>query len=61
MTVMLDDGTEEPIHSHMREVHGKGTQGLTEEFLGNMHEMLHQRHAPDLEHIHAEPDEDTTL
>jgi hypothetical protein len=53
MTVILEDGTEEPIHDHVRETHGKGTQGLSEEFLGNMHLVLHQRHAPDLEHIHS--------
>jgi hypothetical protein len=54
MTVMLEDGTEEPIHDHIRDAHHKGTTGLTEEYLDNMHLILHQRHAPDLEHVHTE-------
>jgi hypothetical protein len=53
MTVILEDGTEEPIHDHLRETHGKGTMGLSEEFLGNVHQMLHQRRAPDIEHTHG--------
>jgi len=58
MTVILEDGTEEPIHDHMRNSHSKGTTGLSEEFLGNVHQLLHQRDAPDLEHIHADQGED---
>jgi hypothetical protein len=54
MTVILEDGTEEPIHDHLRDAHSKGTMGLSEEFLGNVHQMLHQRHAPDLEHAHGD-------
>ena len=53
MTVILEDGTELPIDEHMRDAHSKGTQGLSEEFLGTVHRVLHQRHAPDLEHTHA--------
>lgn len=54
MTVTLEDGTELPIHDHMRDSHRKGTQGLSEEFLASVHRVLHQRHAPDLEHTHAD-------
>jgi hypothetical protein len=57
MTVTLEDGTEEPLHDHLREAHSKGTMGLSEEFLHNVHRTLHQRHAPDLEHVHTEPGE----
>ena len=61
MTVILEDGTEEPIHEHMRDSHSKGTTGLSDEFLGNVHEMLHQRQAPDLEHMHVSQGEDAEL
>ena len=61
MTVILEDGSEEPIHDHMRDSHNKGILGLSEEFLGNVHQMLHQRHAPDLEHIHTGLGDDAEL
>lgn len=40
--VTMADGTEQPLTDHLRDAHQKGTRGLTEEFLGRMHETLHQ-------------------
>lgn len=53
--VVLDDGTEEPLHDHLRDVHGKGTMGLTDEYLGGMHHALHSRLGDGAEHSHPEP------
>jgi len=55
--VILEDGSESPLSDHLREVHRKGTRGLSEEFLASLHRTLHQRkREPELEHEH--PDED---
>lgn len=52
--VILADGTEEPLLDHLRDAHRKGTNGLTEEYLGGMHRALHSR--PDAEFEHAHPE-----
>jgi hypothetical protein len=51
------DGTEADLIDHLSRVHQKGTKGYTEEYLANLHKMLHQRKRdPLLEHTH--PGED---
>jgi hypothetical protein len=57
--VTMDDGTESPLEDHMRDAHQKGTRGVTEDYLANLHLTLHQRkHEPDMEpenpHTHPE-------
>ncbi|HEY7265143.1 MAG TPA: hypothetical protein VH589_27135 [Trebonia sp.] len=56
--VTMEDGTEHPLLDHLRDGHQKGTRGLTEEYLANLHRTLHQRdHEPDPEHIHPDFEE----
>jgi hypothetical protein len=59
--VTMEDGTERPLLDHLREGHQKGTHGFTEEYLANLHRILHQRdHEPGPEHTHpdtGEPEE----
>ena len=53
--VTMEDGTEHPLLDHLRDGHQKGTRGLTEAYLANMHLTLHQRdHEPVPEHIHPD-------
>jgi hypothetical protein len=53
--VTMEDGTEHPLLDHLRDGHQKGTRGLTEEYLANLHRTLHQRdHEPEPEHIHPD-------
>jgi hypothetical protein len=52
--VVLQDGSEQPLLDHLTKAHGKGTKGLSEEFLDNLHLRLHQRNGSDLEHVHPE-------
>ena len=52
--VVLQDGSEQPLLDHMTTAHHKGIQGLSEEFLDNLHLKLHQRNGSDLEHAHPE-------
>jgi hypothetical protein len=54
--VTIDDGTELPLLDHLRDAHHKGTRGLTEEYLSNLHRTLHQRTRDDMEHIHRDED-----
>lgn len=53
--VTMEDGTESPLVDHMRDAHQKGTNGYTEEYLGDLHRNLHQRKrepGEELEHTH---------
>jgi hypothetical protein len=55
--VTMEDGTESPLVDHMRDAHQKGTRGYTEEYLANLHHLLHQRKREpeeELEHRHPE-------
>jgi hypothetical protein len=59
--VILEDGSESPLSDHLREVHRKGTRGLTEEYLASLHRDLHQRkREPHPEHEHPDEDLDNT-
>lgn len=40
--VTMADGTEQPLLDHLRDQHQKGTTGLSEDFLHDMHKVLHQ-------------------
>jgi hypothetical protein len=54
--VTMEDGTESPLVDHMRNAHQKGTRGLTEEYLANLHLRLHQhRRGPEEELEHRHP------
>lgn len=56
--VIMDDGTEHPLLDHLRDLHQKGTRGFTEEYLVNLHRILHQRDRdPEPEHSHPEAKE----
>jgi hypothetical protein len=47
------DGTEADLIDHLSRVHQKGTKGYTEDYLANLHKMLHQRKRDPLpEHTH---------
>jgi hypothetical protein len=51
--VTMEDGTEHTLLDHLRDGHQKGTHGFTEEYLANLHRILHQRnHEPEPEHTH---------
>lgn len=55
--VTMEDGTESPLADHMRDAHQKGTRGYTDEYLANLHSLLHQRKREpeeELEHRHPE-------
>lgn len=54
--VILEDGSQQPLLDHLREVHHKGTNGLTEEYLGSMHRTLHGKSREEGEHTHPESD-----
>jgi hypothetical protein len=57
--VIMEDGSENPLSDHLREVHQKGTRGLNDEFLASLHRTLHQRkREPQPEHEHEHPDDD---
>lgn len=59
--VTMPDGTEQALPDHLHEAHQKGTKGLTEEFLSNLHRTLHQPDrdsAPGHEHIQDEAPQD---
>lgn len=57
--VTMDDGTERELVGHLRDEHHKGTRGLTEAYLSNLHHALHQRTREDAERVHSHPgDED---
>jgi hypothetical protein len=52
------DGTEADLIDHLSLEHQKGTRGLTEEYLKNLHKTLHQRKADPLpEHVHPDDEE----
>lgn len=53
----MTDGSEIPLQDHLRDAHHKGTQGLTEEYLSNLHRTLHQRTREDGEPVHRHPDD----
>jgi hypothetical protein len=51
--VTNSDGTEADLIEHLNLVHLKGTKGFTDEYLANLHKMLHQRKRDPLpEHTH---------
>jgi hypothetical protein len=51
--VTMEDGTEQALLDHLRDGHQKGTRGFTEEYLANLHRILHQRkREPEPEHEH---------
>lgn len=55
--VIMEDGSENPLSDHLREVHRKGTRGLTDQYLANLHQTLHQRkREPQHEHEHEHDD-----
>jgi hypothetical protein len=57
--ITMEDGTEEPLPDHLRDGHQKGTRGFTDEYLANLHRILHQRHRePEPEHRHPDAAED---
>lgn len=41
--VITEDGGDRPLSDHLREAHRKGTRGLNDEYLANLHRTLHQR------------------
>jgi hypothetical protein len=60
--VIMEDGSENPLSDHLREVHRKGTRGLTDEYLANLHRALHSRKREQQpehphEHEHEHPDD----
>jgi hypothetical protein len=56
--VIMEDGSESPLGDHLREEHRKGTRGLTDEYLSNLHRTLHHRkREPQPEHQHPDDDE----
>jgi hypothetical protein len=57
--VMNSDGSEADLIEHLGQIHQKGTKGLTDEYLANLHHTLHQRNRDPLpNHTHPgdEPD-----
>jgi hypothetical protein len=54
----MEDGSELPLLDHLHEAHHKGTRGLTEEYLSNLHQTLHQRDREDAEPAHSHPDDE---
>lgn len=56
--VTLADGSELPLLDHLRDAHHKGTRGLTEEYLSNLHRTLHQRTGEDAEPAHSHPEDE---
>jgi hypothetical protein len=41
--VTMEDGTAADLRDHLTQDHGKGTRGLTAQYLANLHEALHDR------------------
>jgi hypothetical protein len=53
--VTNDDGTAGDLAGHLSSEHRKGTNGYTDEYLANLHTMLHQRRRDEpLAHSHPE-------
>ena len=51
--VTNEDGTDTDLIEHLGHVHQKGTKGLSEDYLANLHHTLHQRKREvQLEHSH---------
>jgi hypothetical protein len=51
--VTNEDGSDADLLEHLGNVHQKGTNGLSEDYLANLHHTLHQRRRePLLEHTH---------
>lgn len=60
--VIKDDGNESPLVDHLRDEHKRGTRGLTDEYLADLHVELHHRtRDPIPEHEHPDDDEDDGL
>ncbi|HEX9042476.1 MAG TPA: hypothetical protein VF838_15840 [Trebonia sp.] len=50
-----EDGSEVNLVEHLSHVHQQGTRGFTDDYLANLHKMLHQRKREPLpEHTHPE-------
>jgi len=57
--VIMEDESENPLGDHLREVHRKGTRGLTDDYLASLHRTLHHhKREPQPEHEHEHPDDD---
>ena len=57
--VILDDGSESSLSDHLRDGHRKGTRGLTDEYLADLHQTLHQpKRENQPEHAHPGDDGD---
>ena len=55
--VIMEDGNESTITDHLRDGHRKGTRGLTEDYLSDLHTTLHQAsREPRPEHGHPGQD-----
>jgi hypothetical protein len=55
----MEDGNENTIADHLRDDHRKGTRGMNDEYLSDVHSTLHQRkHEPAPEHGHPGQDRD---
>lgn len=58
--VTMQDGTQRELAEHLHDEHQKGTRGFTEEYLRNLHRILHQRdHSPEAEHTHPGTEDET--
>jgi len=52
----MEDGTELSLLDHLRDGHHKGTRGLKEDYLRDLHRVLHQRKGEDdAEPAHRHP------
>lgn len=57
--VILDDGSESSLSDHLRDEHRKGTRGLTDEYLADLHRSLHRaKREQRPEHAHPGDDGD---
>ena len=55
--VIMEDGNESTINDHLRDGHRKGTRGLTDDYLSDLHVTLHQANRePRPEHGHPGQD-----
>lgn len=53
----MEDGNESTINDHLRDGHRKGTRGLTDDYLSDLHVTLHQANRePRPEHGHPGQD-----
>jgi hypothetical protein len=55
--VIGEDGSESSLSEHLRDEHRKGTRGLTDEFLADLHRTLHTA-KPERQPEHEHPGDD---